>query len=73
MDASEQPAPIPNTNPVIQELVLADMRDRLMLGISRYGTGLQADNGRDMLTDLYHELLDACTYIRGVIYERDRR
>ena len=35
------------------------------------GTALQPFNGRDALRDLYEELLDACTYIRQVIEERD--
>jgi hypothetical protein len=67
----DQPMPVLNSNPIIQELVMEDMRSRLDLGIQRYGTGLQANNGRDMLQDAYEEALDLCVYLRGVIYERD--
>ena len=66
-----QPMPEFNSNPILQELVMDDMQSRLKLGIQRYGTGLQADNGRDMLQDAYEEALDLCVYLRGVIYERD--
>ena len=66
-----QPIPTINKNPVIQNLVINDMHERLSLGIERYGTGLQANNGRDMLRDAYEEALDLCVYLRGVMYERD--
>jgi len=67
----DQQAPTPNNKPAIQDLVLQDMLARKMLGQQRYGTPLQPHNGRDMMQDLYEELLDACNYIRGAIYERD--
>jgi hypothetical protein len=68
----EQPAPIPNDQPAVVDLVVADMQERKALGIQRYGVALQPGNGRDGLRDLYEELLDACCYIRQVIEERDR-
>jgi len=67
----DQAPPTPNNKPAIQDLVLQDMLARKMIGIQRYGTPLQPHNGRDMMQDLYEELLDACNYIRGMIYERD--
>ena len=69
----EQPRPIPNGNPALWDLVIADMQTRDRVGQERYGTRLQAANGRDMLQDLYEELLDAVVYLRGVFYERDGR
>ena len=66
-----QPMPIKNDNPILQELVMSDMAQRLNLGIERYGTGLQVGNGRDMLQDAYEEALDLCVYLRGLIFERD--
>jgi len=66
----DQPAPIPNDRPAVWDLVIEDMRERDHLGRERYGTPLQAGNGRDALVDLYQELLDACCYIRQVIEER---
>ena len=67
----DQQAPVPNNKPAIQDLVMQDMLARKLLGQKRYGTPLQPHNGRDMMQDLYEELLDACNYIRGAIYERD--
>ena len=40
-------------------------------GIVRYGTPLQAHNGRDALVDAYQEALDLAVYLRQAIYERD--
>lgn len=60
----DQPSPAPNSNPVLWELVIADMRERDRIGRNRYGTPLQPHNGRDALKDLMDELLDAVVYIR---------
>lgn len=69
--SAAQPAPQSNTSTPIWELVIADMRERDHVGRQRYGTPLQANNGRDALVDLYQELLDAVIYIRQVITERE--
>jgi hypothetical protein len=66
----DQPPPIPNEGRPIIDMVMEDLVDRKRIGIERYGTPLQAHNGRDMLVDLYQELMDAVIYIRGVIEER---
>lgn len=73
IEMSSQPNPSVNNNPIIQELVMEDMKGRLALGIERYGTGLQANNGRDMLLDAYEEVLDLAVYLRGMMYERDNK
>jgi len=67
----DQPLPTVNTHPAIQDLVIRDMEERKAVGLERYGTLLQPHNGRDVLVDLYQELLDACMYIRQTLYERD--
>lgn len=67
----DQPLPVPNGRPSIQSLVRADLDAREQLGVQRYGTALQAHNGRDMLRDAYDEAMDLTTYLRGVIEERD--
>jgi len=67
----EQPPPTPNQNTPIWDLVIQDMRDRDLVGRARYGTPLQAHNGRDALTDAYQEALDLCVYLRQAICERD--
>lgn len=68
---AEQPAPAKNDLPAVWGLVMFDMAQRDNLGAKRYGTRLQAHNGRDMLTDAYQEALDMAVYLRGAIYERD--
>ena len=70
---ADQPPPVPNDRPAIQDLVIADMKARKAVGLERYGTLLQPGNGRDFLRDLYEELLDACNYVRGAMFERDGR
>lgn len=66
-DEYDQPLPVVNDSPIIQELVMDDVQERLEVGIKRYGTGLQAGNGRNMLRDAYEEALDLTTYLRGQI------
>lgn len=65
----DQPLPEINDNPAIQDLVIADIEERKQIGIRRYGTALQIDNGRDMLADAYDEILDLTIYLRGHIEE----
>lgn len=67
----EQPDPTHNDNPPAWDLVLIDMKERDQVGRERYGTPLQANNGRDMLKDAYAEALDLCVYLRAAIFERD--
>lgn len=68
--STPEPAPIPNDRPCIQDLVIKDLETRKQVGLERYGTYLQAGNGRDALVDLYQELIDATQYIRQEIEER---
>lgn len=65
----EQPAPVPNDSEGIWSKVIADMRDRDDGGKRKYGTRLQAFNGRDPLVDLYQEGLDLVVYARQAIEE----
>lgn len=65
-----QPAPRSSTGPAIWPLVVADMQARDQLGRERYGTPLQAHNGRDPLVDAYEEALDLAVYLRQAIAER---
>lgn len=70
-DDFDQPMPVPNDGKFIQSLVMEDLDARLKIGILRYGTGLQINNGRDMLQDAYEEALDLAIYLRGCIEERE--
>ena len=60
----DQPPPQSNDNPAVWPMVIRDMEERNQIGIERYGTPLQANNGRDALIDLSEELLDAIVYCR---------
>lgn len=55
----------------VVDLVIGDIEKRRELGIERYGTSLETNNGRDALVDLYQELLDGAMYCRQKI-EEDR-
>ena len=70
---SEQPSPMRTSGTPIWELVIADMKARDRLGRERYGTPLQAHNGRDALQDAYEEILDTAVYLRQAIEERPSR
>ena len=68
----EQPAPVPNDLPPVWELVISDMQQRDHVGRERYGTPLQAFNGRDALRDAYEEALDLVVYLHQAMLERDQ-
>src|ERR1700733_651334 len=53
------------------DLVRDDLTARKQLGLDRYGSLLQAHNGRDALRDLYEELLDALVYCKQWLEEND--
>jgi hypothetical protein len=65
-----EPAPIPNDRRPVWDLVIEDMRARDNAGRAKYGTPLQAGNGRDPLVDAYQEALDLAVYLRQAIEER---
>ncbi len=67
-----QSKPVPNNGPHITDLVCVDLRYRKELGIRKYGTPLQANNGRDALFDAYEEALDLCQYLKQALLERDQ-
>jgi hypothetical protein len=66
-----EPAPKKNANPPVWGLVQEDMKRRNEFGEYKYGTPLQAHNGRDALKDAYEEALDLCVYLRQALFERD--
>ena len=68
--ATPQPARHSGKLTVI-DYVLADMAERAAMGVRKYGTHLQTDNGRDALWDAYQEALDLSMYLRQAILERD--
>jgi hypothetical protein len=54
----------------IQTLVIEDIRARRQVGVARYGTALQANNGRDGLRDALDESYDLACYLRQVVEEQ---
>ena len=68
----DQPLPTTHAGVYIQDLVIADIEERRQVGIRRYGTALQALNGRDAFRDSYEEVLDLLLYMRQVREERDQ-
>lgn len=67
----DQPLPTKNEHEDIQSQVIRDIEARRQIGIKRYGTALQPDNGRDMLQDAYEEAMDLTIYLKGCLVERD--
>lgn len=67
---TDQQLPVVTAEPYIQDLVMADLEKRKQHGIRKYGTALQASNGRDHLQDLYEELMDAVVYVRAELERR---
>ena len=75
---ASRPEPPPNAGPAIWPLVCADLRcefsdvealcaeamGRDAFGRAKYGTPLQANNGRDPLVDAFQEALDLAVYLR---------
>lgn len=70
--STEQEMPVRNDSPSIQGMVRADLETREAIGVERYGTALQPNNGRDALRDAYEEALDLACYLRQAIAERPR-
>jgi len=64
-----EPAPLNGDRQSIHDLVVADIEDRKQFGLEKYGTTLQAGNGRRGLVDAYAEILDLACYIRQYIEE----
>jgi hypothetical protein len=78
----DQVIPVHNDGPSMHDLVIADLakrqkslpavrllKARKELGLDRYKTILQANNGRDALLDLTDELGDAVVYARQMVEE----
>lgn len=67
----DQPLPVPNDGPSMHDRLIVMILERKQLGLSRYGSLLQAHNGRDALRDALEELVDLGVYLLQAIEERD--
>lgn len=70
---NNQPAPLHTDERPTVDCVVEDLETRKAMGIRKYGTPLQPDNGRDSLQDAYEEALDLCVYLKNEIRLRDKR
>lgn len=61
--------PITNMSGSIHDKVVQDVKSRKELGLAKYGTILQANNGRNALKDAYEEVLDLACYLRQKLEE----
>lgn len=68
---NQQPAPKVNESKPIFKLVIEDIEERAEFGKNKYGTYLQANNGRDSLVDAYQEVLDLALYIKQALEEKN--
>lgn len=71
-ELDSQALPIKNNEPFVQDAVIADIEARKQVGIKRYGTALQAGNGRDALLDAYEEAMDLTIYLKQALMEREK-
>lgn len=65
----DQVAPTINENRPVQDMVVEDILERKEHGIRKYGTPVQANNGRSMILDAYEEILDLAVYLRAAMEE----
>lgn len=66
-----QPNPTPNNHPSVTDEVIKDLRERERIGVEKYKTTLQIDNGRDSLQDSFEEALDLSQYLKQTMMNRD--
>lgn len=65
----QQPSPKPSKGDVWLA-VIRDMEERRQFGIEKYGTPVQAFNGRNAILDAYQEALDLCVYFKQALIEQ---
>jgi hypothetical protein len=53
--------------------VVEDLKDRRQFGLDKYGTLLQAGNGRNALLDAYQEVQDMLVYLKQAIVENNNK
>jgi hypothetical protein len=66
-----EPPPIQTDEKPVWDMVIEDMRRRDHEGRRKYGTPLQAGNGRHHLVDAYQEALDLVVYLRAQLEAED--
>lgn len=69
----DQVLPTHNEHKPIQDIVIEEIENRKQIGLERYGSLLQPDNGRDSLRDAKEEALDLLMYLTQQEQERKLR
>lgn len=72
--APEQPMPTPgtrNVTPIARRMFVGILDAQEKKGIEKYGTTLQANNGRDALLDAMQEAVDLFQYLVQAKIDRD--
>ncbi|SRR6266496_3576 len=59
-----EPRPVASDNPSIHDLVVEQLQWRKAFGLKKYGTYLQAFNGRNSVRDALDEVLDLAVYLK---------
>jgi hypothetical protein len=67
----DQPMPVVNDRPAVQDQLIVEIERRKKIGVERYGTLLQPFNGRSAIRDAFEESLDLTIYLRQVLAEQD--
>lgn len=67
----DQQLPEANDSVPIQMQVMGDLHERMEFGARKYGTPLQANNGRNALQDAYEEVLDLACYLKQRLVEEE--
>lgn len=57
-------------SPVVQQAMIYNIRKRKIYGFEKYGTVLQANNGRDASVDAEEEVIDLLVYLKQMMMER---
>lgn len=66
----EQPPPKPGSAPHSVDMVVVDLAERKRMGVTKYGTPHQWENGRDHLIDALQESYDMSIYLRAEVEKR---
>lgn len=64
-----EPKPVATHGPSMHDLVMYDLQARKVFGLQKYGTLLQAHNGRNPAQDAYEEVLDLSVYLKQLVNE----
>ena len=68
---TDQVAPEPNDLPSMHDVAIDMIQSRKEMGLRKYQSLLQPDNGRSFVQDAIEETVDQLVYLLGIRYEAD--